>query len=530
VATSAHSGISSEVSIGAVLGETYEVTRLLGEGGMGSVWEAKHLRLPGKRFAVKVLHGEVSTDAEAYARFRREAEIASRIGHPNIIEVLDWNTLPSGTPYLVLEFLDGEDLATRLTRGPLPLDQAMSIARQIGSALKAAHAADVVHRDLKPGNVFLVPREVDGNIVDHVKVLDFGISKIRNSNTVQTQDAVLLGTPQYMAPEQAQGKNNELDARTDLFALGAICYEMLAGRPPFAGDSLAQVVFKVVYEPPTPLAELAPEATSQIVAAIDRAMAKQPADRFPDMSSFIGALTGRELLTTDRRAVRGSGVGAVVPPTNPSAAARADTAPAPSHLRGEIQAKPPLPGSRKLVFLVAAVVVGAGGTFLGAKLLLPEKTPGRSDQPTPAATAPSATPTLPAAPTPPPIPTPPEGPTRVAPTAVVPTPAPTPTPTPHVVKKSTEPSPHADETISADARADLDKAEAALAANHPADAIFYAEKSIRAQRTSRAFAIETRAHCATGNLGSAVATYQNVAAADRPRVRKECKAHDVALR
>ena len=290
--------MSAEVTTGAILGETYEITRLLGEGGMGAVWEARHLRLPGKRFAVKVLHGQAAQDHEAYSRFRREAEIASRIGHPNIIEVLDWNTLPSGTPYLVLEFLDGEDLAGRLAGGALSVEQALSIGRQIGSALKAAHAADVVHRDLKPGNIFLVPREVGGEITDHVKVLDFGISKIRNSQTVQTQDAVLLGTPQYMAPEQALGKNNEIDGRTDVFALGAICYEMLTGKPPFAGNTLAEVVFKVVYEPVPPLAALAPHVDPSIIAAIEKAMAKAPNDRFPDVSAFISGLTGRGLAVT----------------------------------------------------------------------------------------------------------------------------------------------------------------------------------------------------------------------------------------
>jgi len=191
---------ASEIHAGTVLGETYEITELLGQGGMGAVWTAKHLRLPGKRVAIKVLHGVAAGDRESYARFRREAEIASRIGHPNIVTVHDFNVLASGTPYLVLEYLEGEDLAHRLARGKIPLPAVLGIARQIGSALHAAHKADVVHRDLKPGNVFLVATEIGGELVDQVKVLDFGISKIRGSQTVQTQDSVLLGTPQYMAP------------------------------------------------------------------------------------------------------------------------------------------------------------------------------------------------------------------------------------------------------------------------------------------------------------------------------------------
>src|SRR5262249_33099957 len=196
----------TEIGLGSVLGATYQLAGLLGKGGMGAVSSATHVRLPGKKFAIKVLHaGAIS--AEAYARFRREAEIASRIGHPNIIEVIDWNTLPDGTPYLVLEFLAGEPLSKRLDRGPVPLDPALAMVRQIGSALAAAHRAGIVHRDLKPDNIFLCPTDSGGQVTDHIKVLDFGISKIKNSTTVQTQESQLLGTPQYMAPEQASGKN-----------------------------------------------------------------------------------------------------------------------------------------------------------------------------------------------------------------------------------------------------------------------------------------------------------------------------------
>ncbi len=289
----------SEIGLGSVLGGTYQVAGLLGKGGMGAVYAATHTRLPGKKFAIKVLHaGAIS--AEAYARFRREAEIASRIGHPNIIEVIDWNTLPDGTPYLVLEFLAGEPLSKRLERGPMPLDPALALVRQIGSALAAAHRAGIVHRDLKPDNIFLCPTDSGGQVTDHVKVLDFGISKIKNSTTVQTQEAQLLGTPQYMAPEQASGKNREVDQRTDVFALGAIVYEMLSGRAAFAGENLAQVVYRVVFEEPTPLAEIVPGLPPAVVRALERALAKDPAARFPDVQTFVQELTGRPLFTLDK--------------------------------------------------------------------------------------------------------------------------------------------------------------------------------------------------------------------------------------
>jgi serine/threonine-protein kinase len=152
-----------------------------------------------------------------------------------------------------------------------------------------------VHRDLKPQNVFLVPTEVDGREVEIAKVLDFGISKIRGSQTVKTQDSALLGTPQYMAPEQAMGQQDSVDERTDVFALGAIVYEMLSGQPAFPGASIPEVVFKVVYEQPAPLAPLAPSAPPGLVAAVLQAMAKRSEERFPTVTAFVEAITGKPL-------------------------------------------------------------------------------------------------------------------------------------------------------------------------------------------------------------------------------------------
>jgi serine/threonine protein kinase len=293
---------ASDIRVGSVLRDTYEITSLLGKGGMGAVFLARHRRLPGKQVAVKVLLNSASLNPELYARFRREAEIASQLGHPNIVEVLDFDTLQDGTPFLVMEYLRGESLEQRLARERPPVDVALSLIRQIGSALQAAHRAGVVHRDLKPANVFLVPTD---DLGERVKLLDFGISKMLDSQTLQTQDAVLIGTPQYMAPEQALGKNSEIDARTDLFALGCIVYEMLAGRPPFAGegDSVVQVVFRIVHTQPEPLASLCPDVPERIIAAVERALAKDPRDRYPDVASFIAELTGSPLQSLSGAAV-----------------------------------------------------------------------------------------------------------------------------------------------------------------------------------------------------------------------------------
>ncbi len=282
------------IDVGSVIAGTYKIEALLGRGGMGAVFLASHQRLAGKHVAIKILHTEVE-DTDVVARFKREAEIAAKLNHPNIVGVIDYNIAPDGTPYLVLDYLEGETLAQCIARGPLPLDQVVSIVRQVGSALAAAHRTGIVHRDLKPQNIFLVPTEVDGRMVEIAKVLDFGISKIRGSQTVKTQDSALLGTPQYMAPEQATGQHASIDERTDVFALGAIVYEMLSGRPAFAGASIPEVVFKVVYEQPAPLVEQVPSVPPAVEAAVAQAMAKPSDQRFPTVNAFVEAVTGQPL-------------------------------------------------------------------------------------------------------------------------------------------------------------------------------------------------------------------------------------------
>jgi serine/threonine protein kinase/tetratricopeptide (TPR) repeat protein len=323
--------------VGAVIAETYRVTHLLGRGGTGAVWAADHLRLPGRHVAVKVLLAPGVASGEALARFRREAEIASRLGHPHIVQVLDFHTLSTGEPYIVLELLHGETLAERLRSGPLSLGEALAVARQVGSALQAAHWAGVVHRDLKPDNIFLcaIRDETPG---PNVKVLDFGISKIHGSQSVATLDAVLIGTPQYMAPEQALGRNTAIDARTDGFALGAIVYEMLSGVPAFGGSSLAEVVYKVVHTQPQSLAQLRPGLPVDVLSAVDRSLQKDPALRPRDVSAFVAELTGKPLTVPDP-ATRRAGMdatlaGPAAPPLsltdNPSDATRTAATPMPA--------------------------------------------------------------------------------------------------------------------------------------------------------------------------------------------------------
>jgi serine/threonine-protein kinase len=255
------------------------------------VFLAGHNRLPGKKVAIKLLHAEMDGE-EVLARFNREAKIASLLSHPNIVHIEDYNVTAEGMPYVVLEYLQGESLAQRVRRGPMSLDETFSLVRQIASALAAAHGKGITHRDLKPANIFVVPSEIDGVTREIAKVLDFGISKMRDGSTVKTQDSALLGTPQYMAPEQALGQHDKVDQRTDIFALGAIVYEMLSGQGAFAGQTIPEVVFKVVYEQPVDLATRVPGLPANVVTAVQTAMAKNADERYPSVSSFIEALTG----------------------------------------------------------------------------------------------------------------------------------------------------------------------------------------------------------------------------------------------
>lgn len=280
------------LEVGSVVGHTYEVVSLLGAGGMGEVWLATHRRLPGKKVALKVLRADTGalTD-EVRARFRREAEIAARLSHPNIVEVHDFNTLPSGEPYLVMESLVGESLAERLRRGPLSVMDAQAIVRQVGSALAAAHAVGVIHRDLKPDNIFLV-REGD---VEKVKVLDFGISKIQGSQSVMTQEAALIGTPQYMAPEQVTGASDALTPRLDVFALGAIAYEMVSGARPFQEENIAKLLYRIAHEPHAPLTTRLPSVPEDYARAVESALVKNPDHRCADVETFVRVATGTAL-------------------------------------------------------------------------------------------------------------------------------------------------------------------------------------------------------------------------------------------
>jgi len=275
--------------VGELLQETYRIGDLLGSGGMGDVYAASHTRL-NRRFAVKILHTRFAKNEEAYNRFRREAQITSELGHPHIVEVIDFNLMQDGSPYIVMEYLEGEDLEIRLQAAKrLDVATTVHIVRQLGSALAAAHKKQIVHRDLKPQNVFVSHVEEDNW---YIKILDFGISKIRGSTSIVTQDKALLGTPNYMSPEQAEGKTDLVDHRTDQFALGTMVYEMISGTNPFDAESIPSIMYHVVHTEPKPLHELVPEISPAFGLAVGRAMSKKPQHRFAGIREFVRVLRG----------------------------------------------------------------------------------------------------------------------------------------------------------------------------------------------------------------------------------------------
>jgi len=277
---------------GTPLNDTYRVVRYIGRGGMGEVYEVAHARLSG-RYAAKVLTSQIAATDEIVSRFRREAHITSALRHPNIVQVIDFNWTSQGRPFLVMEYLEGVHLGRIIqAEGPLSLARALQIAGPVVSALVAVHRSGVIHRDLKPQNIMLLPAP-DGT-GEVVKLLDFGLSKRTGLNAAESllvsRERMLLGTPLYMAPEQARGDSDNVGAAADQFALAAIIYEMLTRRAAFAGDCLETVLYRIAHIEPGSMTELVADVPGAVDQVVRRALSKDVAARFPSIGAFFDAL------------------------------------------------------------------------------------------------------------------------------------------------------------------------------------------------------------------------------------------------
>ncbi|HEY3817798.1 MAG TPA: serine/threonine-protein kinase [Polyangiaceae bacterium] len=353
------------VAIGELVAGKYRVERVLGRGGMGVVVAAMHEQL-AQRVAIKMLLPEAEASPNALARFTREARAAATIRGEHVARVLDVGEMPGGAPYIVMEYLEGRDLAQVLAdRGTLPPDEAVAFVLQACEAIAEAHAAGIIHRDLKPSNIF-VTTGPDGSPL--VKVLDFGISKALLSGSAEgqlTTTSSFVGSPVYSPPEQLV-RAHDADARADIWSLGTILFEALAGRPPFVGESVMHVASKIFNDAATPLAELRPDLPPELCAVVMRCLRKLPDERFPDVSALAQALAPfapAHSVSADRVARI---VAASLPPSQITALA--DTIHDSSKVAGSgetphalvsARTPPPAPSRRWVVVAVASALGGA---------------------------------------------------------------------------------------------------------------------------------------------------------------------------
>ncbi|NMC72050.1 MAG: serine/threonine protein kinase, partial [Myxococcales bacterium] len=301
------------LAAGTMIDGKYRVVRLLGEGGMGEVYEAEHAFLE-RRVAIKILNPEFTRNDDAVRRFYREAQAAGRVGHENICEVIDIGQTVGGLPYIVMQLLVGRSLTQLIAESaPLPIGRTVDIADQALGALHAAHKAGIVHRDIKPDNIYLVSV---GGRHDFVKLLDFGISKVRTldggDNVSVTRTGTVLGTPLYMSPEQARG-DSDVDARTDVWSMGVITYEMLIGQPPFRGDNYNQVLFSVLNAPIASIRSQRAGVSRELDAVVMRALERDVRRRFESAQTFREALLGAWMSVGES----GFALRASIPPGDP---------------------------------------------------------------------------------------------------------------------------------------------------------------------------------------------------------------------
>ncbi|HSQ62572.1 MAG TPA: serine/threonine-protein kinase [Polyangiaceae bacterium] len=340
--------------VGSVLNQKWTLERLIGIGGMAAVYAGLHRN--GARAAVKVLHADIARIPQVRERFLREGYAANRVDHPGAVKVLDDDVIASGpdegAAYIVMELLRGGSLEDRLQRGPpIGEQELLGLARAMLGVLEAAHAHGVVHRDLKPENLFIPdPEPGEDPKAPRVKILDFGLARVADAR-LRTMHGLAVGTPSYMPPEQAAGRVDEIDGRADLFALGATCFRILAGRTVHPGRSPIEIALRMAKEPAPKLRTVAPGVSEATAEVIDRALEFRREDRWPDAAAMRAAV---DVASAKRARTAAPRRPAAVPPPAPIVA-RAATSPARTLLRQLTPRRSRLP----LVTVAFLVLVGA---------------------------------------------------------------------------------------------------------------------------------------------------------------------------
>lgn len=325
--------------VGQILAKTYRIERFLGVGTVGTVYVARHVR-SGGLYAVKVLHRKLAASPDLYQRFQDEARLIATLRHPHILPITDFDRDENGIPFFVMDLLEGENLQQRLKhKESFPIALALETIQQVGSALHTAHRSGIIHRNVKPENIFLVRHDLGDRVTETAKVMDFGLARFRRMAPAGTRDAS-LGVSAYMAPELLQETNAPIDGRADQWALSVIAYRMLSGRPPFEDDNPEEMLRQILNEPPRPFPRMANELPAHMVAAIHRGMSKRREDRYETMMDFVRALSSRSSQVAAAE-VAGDAAAPQARPPIPSGRVAAPMPPLPS---GSAQ-PPPLPST-----------------------------------------------------------------------------------------------------------------------------------------------------------------------------------------
>ncbi len=379
--------------IGSVV-DKYTLVRLLGQGGMGAVYEARHAKL-ARRVGIKFLLPELATNREVLRRFENEAKAAGGLEHPNLVAVTDVGTATDGAPYLVMEYLEGEDCSKLLRRmGPLPVPRATDIVVQACRGLAVAHRASIVHRDLKPENLFITDA---GDGTDLLKVLDFGIAKLRPTDaSVVTGTGATFGTAFYMSPEQARGAG-DVDPRTDVWSLGVVLYELLTGRKPFQGEQFLQVIYQILSVEPPPASSVRPGLPAKLSEIIERAMVKEADDRLPSVLELAEVLLPFAGRTSNAQRVLSAEALAATRATPETRTGEARRAPSAAPGRSRAPSSPAVPAAtpatrRRAAPRIVAALALAAAVIGGVAYWMARRAPATPERAEAAAMAPAPPP------------------------------------------------------------------------------------------------------------------------------------------